>query len=163
MDRLRQPRSDHIADIVSPIEKVVSLRPGSSISVNNPGGAALRLVRQAAELLRSTEEHSVEVETRARALIDRAVDELKEAKKRVHCLELDCNRLYALLAKAEDRALATEGALRESEARISAMEIQLSKAELRASEAEGLLTRVKDAIRNEILQPNHTTSLTAAA
>ena len=163
MDWLRQRRRDHIADFVSPMEKVVSFGPASSISANNPGGAALHLVRQAAELLRSTEDHSTEVETRTRALADRAVDELKEAKGRIRSLELDCDRLSALLAESEDRTLTAEDALRESEGRISAMETQLSTAELRASEAEGSLMRVEDAIRTEILQPHRTTSLMAAA
>jgi hypothetical protein len=163
MARLRQEGSDHVADFVSPMEKVLCFRRADSISASNHGGAVLRLVWQAAELLRSAEDHSVEVETRARALADRAADELKEAKRRIHSLELDCNRLNTLCAQAEDRALAAEGALREAKVQISAMETQLSNAELRASEAEGSLMRVEDAIRNEILNPHRSSSITAAA
>jgi chromosome segregation ATPase len=170
MDWLRQHMRDHIADFALPTEKVVSFRSARSISADNNGTAALRLVRQAADLLRSAEDHSAEIEARAQALADRAVEELRDAKKRIHSLESDCERLTALVAEAKDQALTTEDALRQSEARVAAMATQLStaercasSAERRASEAEGLLMRVEDAIRTEILEPHRSTSLTVAA
>lgn len=170
MDWLRQHMRDHIPEFASPLEKVVNFRPTRFISANNPGAAALSLVRQAADLLRSSEDYSAEVEAHAKALADRTVAELKETRERIHSLELDCERVSALLVEAKDQTRAAKGALKQSEARIASMEAQLATAELRAnsaehraSEAEGLLKRVEDAIRTEILEPRRANLLTAVA
>jgi chromosome segregation ATPase len=169
MVRLRQHMRDHITDSL-PKTKVVSFGAARSVTANNPDTEALRLVRQAADLLRSTKDHSAEIEAQAQAFADRAVAELKEARERIQSLESDCERLSSLLADAKDQAYAAERALKQSEARLAAMETHLStaqerarSAEHRASGAEGMLMRVEDAIRTEILKPRRSTSLSAAA
>jgi len=84
---------------------------------------ALRLVRQAADLLRSTKDHSAEIEAQAQAFADRAVAELKEARERIQSLESDCERLGSLLADTKDQAYAAKRALKQSVARLAAMEL----------------------------------------
>jgi len=167
MDRLRQHMRDHITDS-SPKAKVVSFAPARCATANDT--EALRLVWQAADLLRSTKDHSAEIEAQAQAFADRAVAELKEARERIQSLESDCERLSSLLGDAKDQAYAAERALKQSEARLAAMDTHLStaqerarSAEHRASGAEGMLMRVEDAIRTEILKPRRSTSLSAAA
>ena len=172
MDWLGQHMSDCRARIPSatPTEKIVSFRVARSIALESPGVETLDLVHQAANMIRAAEDHAADIETRARALADRAVEELKLTKDQIQCVESDRDRLKALLLEAQDRALAAEEALKKSGARIANLESQLAEADLRAEsadmrayEAENVLRRVEDAIRAEILEPRRSTSVTAAA
>jgi hypothetical protein len=151
-------------------EKIVSFRTTRSIPVNSPGVGALDLVHRAADVIRAAEDHAAEIETRTRALADRALEELKLAEQRVQSAESDQERLKTLLLEAQDRALAAEDALRQSGARFAVIESQLADAELRAHsaemrahEAQDMLTRVEDTIRAEILEPRRSISVTSAA
>ena len=120
MVRLRQHMRDHITDS-SPKAKVVSFSPARCATANDT--EALRLVWQAADLLRSTKDHSAEIEAQAQAFADRAVAELKEARERIQSLESDCERLGSLLADTKDQAYAAKRALKQSVARLAAMEL----------------------------------------
>jgi hypothetical protein len=172
MDWLGQHMSGYRANTPSatPTKKIVSFRAARSIAVNSQGVETLDLVHQAADMIRAAEDHAADIETRARALADRAVEELKLTKEQIGCVESDRDALKALLLEAQDRAFAAEDALRQSGARIAILESQLAEADLRASsadmracEAENVLRRVEDAIRAEILEPRRSTSVTSVA
>jgi hypothetical protein len=163
---------DHCANTPSTTgrEKIVSFRTTRSSPANIPGVGALDLVHQAANVVRAAEDHAAEIETRTRALADRAMEELKLAEQRIQSAESDRAGLKTLLLEAQDRALAAEDALRQSEARIAVIESQLADAELRAHatemrahDAENALRQVEDAIRTEILEPRRSTSVISAA
>jgi hypothetical protein len=85
--------------------------------------ATLDAVHQAAEMMRSTENHSKEVEARGLALAERALKELKISENRIQ---------------------AAEAAQRAADARTK-------EAEARAREAEEWLSRVHEAIVDHLI------------
>jgi SMC interacting uncharacterized protein involved in chromosome segregation len=163
MDWLRHHMRDHLSN-VRPFpanERATYTGIGGRLPLA-PRTEALELIQAAADLLKSIEDQSAAVETRARALADRASDELKASRNRIEALEWDCNKLIAFAAESKDRALTAEQSLQDAQKRIAVLEAQAAAAEKRASEAEQMLVRVEDAIRSEILQP-HSRKVMAAA
>ena len=70
-----------------------------SVADREHGPAALQLVYQLADLVRSKESHAAEMETRAQALAKCAVDELKLAETRLRSAENARNAAEASVAK----------------------------------------------------------------
>jgi hypothetical protein len=136
------------------------------------GTAALEAVHQVAELVRTLEARATEAETRARASVLQAIEDMKVAKARVLSVEERWNSALAALEEANSRAQEIEEALRREESQLGDYEIQLSKAELSAnsaeafaSETEKTLTCVDAAIRMHLVEqrPQLSRDLAAAA
>jgi hypothetical protein len=136
------------------------------------GTAALEAVYQAAELVRTLEARATEAETRARASVLQAIEDMKVAKARVLSVEEQRESAMAALEEANSRAQEIEEALRLEELQLADYEIRLSKAELHAnsaeafaSETEKTLTCVEAAIRVHLLEqrPESSRDLAAAA
>jgi chromosome segregation ATPase len=151
-------------------ESIVSLPPSQSAAGDDPAGAVLELVQEAASVLRSSEDHSAEIEARARELSDRAVEQLKRAKEHIAALEWECEKCNALIAQGNARAAAAEDALKKFEDQFGAIELQMSatefrarSAEARATKAEDMLRRVEEAIRSQILEPQRSRKIISAA
>jgi hypothetical protein len=85
--------------------------------------SALDAVQQAADVLRSTEQHAADIEARGVALAERALGELKQAELRIHA----------------------------AEEAMQAMEARAQEAEARAAEAEEWLSRLHQAIHDRLL------------
>ena len=160
MNWLREHMREHIAvgRSVNSDQPVVSYPRPLTVTADCPETDALNLIRQAAALLRQSESHSAEVESRARDLADRAAAELKFAKRKIQSLEADCEKLNSLVAEAANRAVRAEEALQKSEDRLGDMEaiiaasdMRTKSAEARTREVEDMLLRVENAIRTEIL------------
>jgi DNA repair exonuclease SbcCD ATPase subunit len=163
MDWLRHHMRDHLSNVrpFPASERATYTGIGGNLP-SAPRTEAFELIEAAADLIKGIEDQSAAVETRARALADRASDELKASRNRIEALEFDCNKLIAFAAESKDRALTAEQSLQEAQTRIAVLEAQVAAAERRAGEAEQMLVRVEDAIRSEILQP-HSRKVMAAA
>jgi hypothetical protein len=129
-----------------------------SLADRDNGSAALQLVHQLADVIRSRENHAAQVEARAHALGKRALDELNLAEGRLRATEAARNAAEVALNKANTMLQEFEVALNHTEARIAAAETQLSDAlrrakaaETRAAQSETALQRLEDAIRVQLL------------
>lgn len=109
--------------------------PDRSGQARRDWAATLDAVHQAAEIMRSTENQSKEVEARGLALAERALKELKIAEGRIQ---------------------AAEAAQRVAEARVR-------EAEARAREAEEWLGRLHEAINKHLIDRQPDTTRNAAA
>jgi hypothetical protein len=128
---------------------------GQHASKSDEGTQILDLVSLAAEMLKGLERRADESDTRAQALVSRALERLQAALNHIDFLE--SARLAA--AKDADRKLREAGeALRGADSRIADLETQLAAAHLRvraaevkASRAEDTLVRIEGAIRTQLL------------
>ena len=134
------------------------------------GSAALQLVHQLADAVRSREDHAAQVEARAHALGKRAIDELHLAEERLRATDAARNAAEAALNKANATLQEFEVALNHTEARIAAAETQLSDAlrrakaaETRAAQSETALQRLEDAIRVQLLNTQRQAPRNSAA
>jgi hypothetical protein len=164
MDCLEDHMRDHIANaaLIKPTERSVSFQ--QSYVAKDVGVVALDLVHQAAELVKSAEDHANEIQNCAQSLAARAVEELKFFEARAQASESRRSVAEAAVSEANDRAQEAEDMLEHAQARTAALETQITTpvrranaAEMRASEAENTLRRVEDAIRTEILGQRHAT------
>jgi chromosome segregation ATPase len=135
------------------------------------GAAALEIVHQAAELIRSLEARATESETRARVIVLQAIENMKFAEGRVHSAEEQTESALAALEEANSRVQEIEEALSRMESQLADSELRLSQAELRAntaeavaSESEKTLSCVEAAIRIHLLEqrPDASRDLAAA-
>jgi chromosome segregation ATPase len=141
-------------------------------TIQASGAAALEIVHQAAELIRSLDARATESETRARVFVLQAIEDIKFAEGRVHSAEEQRESALAALEEANSRAQEVDEALSRVESQLADNEVRLSKAELRAhtaealaSESEKTLTSVEAAIRIHLLErrPDASRDLAAAA
>lgn len=133
---------------------------------------AIDLVNQAAEMVRSIEDHAAETTARAHGLAQKASAQLEFAHSRIRVLETAQSAAEDRCNAADARAAEAEQTVRQSQAEIAALEERLSAADQRARnaearviEAEKVLKRVEDSIRNKLLskrQPS-TNGMAAAA
>jgi chromosome segregation ATPase len=180
MDWLRGQMREHIANLESTehvAENIFKLRRTApvaetrdSLADREDSPAALQLVYQLADVIRSKEEHAAEIEGRAQALAKRALDELKLAETRLRSAEIARNAAEARVDEANTRMEEFERAFEHTEARIAAAETQLSAAflraktaETRAAEAEKALRRLEEAIRTQLLKARGQASSHSAA
>jgi hypothetical protein len=138
MDCLEGHMRDHIASAaaIKPIERSVSFRQPPACAVKNVGIAVLDLVHQAAELVRSAEDHATETQNRAQSLTARAVEELKIFKARAQASESQASAAEAAVIEADDRAQEAEDMLEQVQVRSAALETQITALERRAIAAE---------------------------
>lgn len=132
-------------------EKIVRFPQSSPEAGENVGAVALDLVYRAAQLIKSIEGQSQDTDSRARVLVQRAL-ELAEA--RVQAAEAASE---SVINEADAKVRELESALRQTQAELAAATVQISAAEMRAnaaearaSEAMNALARIEDAIRTQI-------------
>jgi hypothetical protein len=169
---MKRPRK-HVKD--RPDEST-STEPSENIvpppTVQDDETAALELVHEAAELIRSLQDRATETEAQAQTIVLQTIDDLEFANSRVHSAEAQREAALAVLEEASVQVQEIEEALRRAESMLADNEVQLSTTELRAnaaearaSEGEKTLTRVEAAIRIHLLdgRPRASRDLAAAA
>ncbi len=128
---------------------------GQRAPTSDEGAQVLDLVSVAAEMLKGLERRADDTETRAQALVNRALEKLQVALNHIDTLE----NARVAAARESDRRLREAGeALRHAKSRIADAEVQLSDAEARvqaaearALKAEDTLVRIEGAIRTQLL------------
>jgi chromosome segregation ATPase len=167
MDSLQE---DTGAPSVAADDTVVNFQAVTPGAEDDPGAAVLHLVQEVAIALRRKEDHSGEIASRTRTLLERAIEQLKRAAERIESLESDSEKCNVLIAEANARALTAEDALKRWDDRFGAIEAQMSatefrarSAEARANKAEDMLRRVEEDICSYILEPRRSKKTVAAA
>jgi chromosome segregation ATPase len=172
MDSLEEATRADYADAPGPPtgENIVIFPPAPADAEDDPGAEVLQLVEKAATRLRRSENQCANVESRTRALLERAIEQLERAAERIESLEADCERCNARTAEANARALMAEDALKRWDNRFGAIEAQMSatefrarSAEARASKSQDMLRRVEEAIRSKILERQRSRKIISAA
>jgi len=140
-------------------ERVLRFPGAPPATAGKDGRAALSLVYQAAEVVRSIEDRANEVESRARSLAEEAIEQLRSAEQRIEELETKQRTAEAYIDEANMRLQEAEEALKVERSRVKAAENQLPRlemraraAEARAIECENALSRIEEAIRTQILK-----------
>jgi chromosome segregation ATPase len=165
---------EHLADIIA---RSASATPGDNVVNFAPSRAAtfdsadvLDLVFQAADAIKCREDRAAEIETRAQALAQRALDELQNAKKHIEKANRTQRIAEARAADTFEKIQALERTLKQHEALIATSQAKLLAAErhsrtieARAQEAEHALARIEDAIRKKLLRTDSTLSTDFAA
>jgi chromosome segregation ATPase len=119
---------------------------------------ALDLVSQVASIIRGLQERAAETEARARALVESALERLRQAETRINDSETararaedTTARLGARLQEAERELERTQARTVAAENKLADAEHQVRSAEARAAQAEKAVTQINDAIRAQLL------------
>jgi chromosome segregation ATPase len=161
LDWLQKHMRDHLTKSArgERSERVLRFPGAPPIAAGRDGRAALSLVYQAAEVVRSIEDRANEVESRARSLAEEAIEQLRLAEKRIEELEAKQQAAEAYIDEANLRLQGAEEALKTERSRVQAAENQLPRlemraraAEARAIECENALSRIEEAIRTQLLR-----------
>jgi hypothetical protein len=143
-----------------PSERPVPIPRDMPNAIQNDGTAALKLVHQAAQLIRGMAKRVSDTDAAAQAIYQQAIDDLKFANRCVHSAEERRKAALVAMEEANVQVHEIEKALREAESMLAAKEIQLSTAKLRANaaearanEADKALVRIEDAIRIHLIDP----------
>jgi chromosome segregation ATPase len=153
-------------------ENILSFREDLSGPRSDQGASAIRMVHQAAELIRKIEQQAADVESRAQDLAKRLIVELELAERRLcsaeaerQATEADINEANLRVHEAGIALENAESIIASTEARLSAAEQRADEAEARAKEAGAALVRIEDAIRTHLLGAGRfaSNSLAAAA
>ena len=137
MNRLREHMQSHLAQAISvyPTETILRF-PTDHSSRTDEGAGVLGLVSQAAEMIRSIEQHSAETEARARELAERAVEQLRAAEDEMRSVDAERlaaeTRLKEIIAKFQ----LAQDTLEKVHARNEHLEARLSDAEKRAQTSD---------------------------
>jgi chromosome segregation ATPase len=114
------------------MENVFRFRHGAVVAercnipvVQEDGSSALQLVQQLAEVIQGKEDHASEVEARAQALAQAALDELKRAESRLRSSEIARNVAEAEINEVAARADKFDRTLRHLESRVAIAEAEL--------------------------------------
>jgi chromosome segregation ATPase len=120
--------------------------------------SALDLVSQVASIIRGLQERAAETEARARALVESALERLRQAETRINDSETararaedTTARLGARLQEAERELERTQARTVAAENKLADAEHQVRSAEARAAQAEKAVTHIHDAIRAQLL------------
>ncbi len=126
---------------------------------------AADLVYQAAEVIQGIEDYAVEFAARGRDLSRRAAEQLHSAEAKIREFEASQRASDVAIKEAEARAQeaeqlarAAQGQLASMVERLSSADQRIRNAEARAVEAEKALIRVADAIRNQLLANQQTST-----
>jgi chromosome segregation ATPase len=124
----------------------------------NRGRMVLELIDQAAEVVRITRENANEIENRAKALAEGAIEELRLAQEKNQQLEEKQVAAEAVMSEAALKMQSLSEDLNQERARAQAaenripeLEMRSRMAEARAEECEDALSRIEDAIRSKLL------------
>jgi len=160
MNWLREHMRDHIANsasIDSP-ENILKFPRDAPASSRNGASAALGLVAQAAEVIRSIEDRAVLTEARAKNLAESAIEKLKFAEARIQSAETArraaeevLRKVSAQLEVAEEERNRTRSLIAAATAQLTNAEQRMREAEMRAINAEKALQKIEHAIRTQIV------------
>jgi len=156
MGKLRDYIRDQMLDEQHVVaENVVNFKApllAAQAAEKGPGAAALALVNQAAERIKSIDDYATERLAHAEALVERAITNLKISHAKVQSadqLQAECT---GKIQDAEQRAEQASSRLAALETELSAAKRRVKAAEIRAFEAEKALKHIEDALRAQILQ-----------
>jgi hypothetical protein len=161
LDWLHKHMRNHLSgsNRIATSDRVFNFSNVPSATTNKDVGAALDLVDQAAEMVRSIENRANEFESRARSLAEEATAKLRLAEEHIQHLEAQQRASEACIQQANlDLQEAGEALKRErarvqaAENRLAQLEMRARSAEARAQECENALSRIEDAIRTQILR-----------
>ena len=113
----------------------------------DPAAATLDLVRQAAETLHRTEDQAAEIETRTRAIVRQAKEELKLAEKLFHASEEGRSKAEAAAHQASLKLEEAKEALKLAEARVEDLETKLTAAQADAAEKQTQIDQTQQELR----------------
>ena len=142
-------RLNYVADpsLIEPSERAERFPSAPPSVATRDDEAVLHLVNQAAEVIKGLEDHT-----------RKAVEELKQAEKRVQELEAERRAAEACVSGAQVKINEATEALKLERSRVEAAENRICDIEARARVAEArarelgdLLVRVEEAIRTQIL------------
>jgi chromosome segregation ATPase len=144
---------------IEPTDRVLSFPSSTPSNTNRDGGAALDLVHQAAEMVRSIENRANEFESHARGLAEEATERLQRAEKHIQDLEAKqratdaaIQKAYLMLQEAGETLKKERARVEVAENKLPQLEMRARSAEARAQECENALSRIEDAIRSQILR-----------
>jgi len=174
LDWLEKHMRDHLSGSsrIETSERVLNFPNVSSETTSKDGGAALELVYQAAEMVKSIENRANEFEHRARGLAEEATAKLKLAEEHIQHLEAQQRAAETCIKQANLKLQEAGEALKRERARVQAtenrlpqLEMRARSAEARAQECENALSRIEHAIRTQVLRqgPVASNRLTVAA
>jgi chromosome segregation ATPase len=161
LDWLQNHMRDHLSGSsrIETSDRILNFPNVSSATTSKDGGAALDLVYQAAEMVRSIENRANEFENRARGLAEEATAKLKLAEEHIQQLEAQQRAAQTCIKQAHLQLQEAGEALKRERARVQAaenrlpqLEMRARSAEARAQECENALNRIEDAIRTQILR-----------
>jgi chromosome segregation ATPase len=132
-------------------------RSGAALSTpQDDGGSALELVYQAAEMIQGMTDRAGEAESRARWIVENALNKLEAAESRHQVEQMrqkdKLDEAAAELAEAGKMLKQLQARLAATEAELAATEARAHAAEARATEAKEALLRIEDAIRVHLLR-----------
>ena len=170
--RLRERTAHRISNSfpIEPSERVTRLQSAPRSAAARDGTAALDLVYQVAEVVKTIEDRANETERAARNLIERAVGQLELAEKRIQELEAEKRAAEASISEAHAKIQEAAEGLKLERSRVDAAENQLCQIEMRARTAEAhasetgnTLARIEEALRTQILGRRGSVSKSTAA
>lgn len=144
---------------IEPTDRVLSFPSSTPSNTNRDGGAALDLVHQAAEMVRSIENCANEFESHARGLAEEATERLQRAEKHIQDLEAKqratdaaIQKAYLMLQEAGETLKKERARVEVAENKLPQLEMRARSAEARAQECANALSRIEDAICSQILR-----------
>jgi chromosome segregation ATPase len=159
MNSLREHMRDYIRNPIGSPENILSF-PHRAGALRYDATAALDLLSQAAEAMRSDQYRVNESEARARYLAERAIENLQRAEAQIRSAESMRRAAEEELRKVSARLEETEAELMRAVSRIANDEAQLAKAEerrrateARAIKAEKAFMQLEQAIRTQLIEP----------
>jgi septal ring factor EnvC (AmiA/AmiB activator) len=142
----------------SSVESVSVRQAADNAGSARDGEVVLDLINRAAETFQRMEQRANENEDYARDPIEKAVQKLKGAEKRIQQLEKQqleaearINEVRSQLQVAGEALDRERARVAEAELQLGALEVRARSAETRAEECEKTLARIEDAVRTEIL------------
>jgi chromosome segregation ATPase len=157
MDWLGQHMRDYIGNSPS-IDSPQNILRFPEPPTRYDGSAAIDLVSQATEMIRSIQDRAFETETRAKTLVERAIEKLRFTEARIKSAETARVAAEESLCKASAKLHEAERELARTESRIANAEIQLTNAEhsikaaeMRAINAEKAVKQIEQAIVNQLV------------
>ena len=161
MDRLWEHMRNHIGNAPSSVdspENILNFPHGAPPSARYDTTATLDLVSQAAEAVRSIQDHARESEARASSLAQKAIDQLHLAEARIQSAEAarrvaeeNLYKMGARLEEAENELMRTTSRIAATEAQLASAEERMKATEVRAIQAEKAFKQIELAIHKQLL------------
>jgi chromosome segregation ATPase len=121
------------------------------------GSAALDLVSQATEMIRGIQDRAFETETRAKTLVERAIEKVRLTEARIKSAETariaaeeNLCKVSAKLREAERELARTVSRIANAEIQLTNAEQRIREAEMRAANSEKAVKQIEQAIVNQL-------------
>jgi chromosome segregation ATPase len=157
MDWLGRHMRDFIGDsdsIDSP-QNILSF-PGAPTRYD--GSTALDLVSQTTEMIRGIQDRALETETRAKTLVERAIEKLRLTEARIKSVETarvaaeeSLYKVSAKLHEAERELARTQSRIANAEIQLTNAEQRMRAAEVRAINSDKAVKQIEQAIVNQLV------------